>query len=157
MKNTERRKAISKVNRSIEKRKPSTIPLPLLIDALDRNKGNMTSTAQELNIRYFDLANMVDRQVDLKNVCLSHREGLVDLAEDNLRDALENVNNLKATFFTLKHLGKDRGYVEKTETETRITEIKAQVDLSKLSIDQLKELDIIMGDAEVIDITPEEP
>ena len=77
------------------------------------------------------------------------------MAEENLEADLRN-GNQKATLFTLKTLGKDRGYVERTETNnhTVIEEVKSEVDLDKLTVDQLKELQNLL-DGTLIDVTPE--
>ena len=62
---------------------------------------------------------------------------------------------MKATFFALKTLGRTRGYVDRKETEV-VTPASQSVDLTKLSDEQLIELEKLMDVAHnTIDITPD--
>lgn len=45
------------------------------------------------------------------------RQSMIDGAEDGLREGVE-AGNMTAIIFTLKTIGKERGYIERTETET---------------------------------------
>ena len=45
------------------------------------------------------------------------RQSMIDSAEDGLRNGVDE-GNLTAIIFTLKTIGKERGYIERTETET---------------------------------------
>lgn len=45
------------------------------------------------------------------------RQSIIDDAEDGLREGVES-GNMTAIIFTLKTIGKERGYIERTETET---------------------------------------
>lgn len=45
------------------------------------------------------------------------RQSIIDDAEDGLREGVE-AGNMTAIIFTLKTIGKERGYIERTETET---------------------------------------
>lgn len=45
------------------------------------------------------------------------RQSIIDDAEDGLRKGVE-AGNMTAIIFTLKTIGKERGYIERTETET---------------------------------------
>jgi hypothetical protein len=137
------------------KRLPDELSYELIYDTIDRNKGNIRKSAEELDVNYVALMFYAEKKKDLLIMTVKHREALVDLAEENLETDLKN-GNQKATLFTLKTLGKDRGYVERTEmnNHTVIEEVKSEVDLDKLSVEQLKELQDLL-DGTLIDVSPE--
>jgi len=147
--------ALVKIEKTLSKRKPSTAPLELIKDSLHTHEGDILAVAKDLDVRYVDLANQIDCMSELRDITLSYRESLVDLAETKLKEKL-NAGDLKATLFTLKTLGKNRGYVEKRETETTITEKKEVVDLTQLSDEQLGQLESLMMEAQIVDITPDD-
>jgi hypothetical protein len=93
---------------------------------------------------------MIDHKVELQNIVLAYREDLLDLAEEKLRSAIED-GDLKAVTFALKTLGRNRGYVTKTEVlrETRVSD-GDKIDLSNLSVAQLKDLQKLYKDAGIV-------
>ena len=146
--------ALAKVSHGRSLRHASAVPRELIFDSLHANKGNIQKTAEELDIRRVDLCNYIDRNHELVETCLSYRESLVDLAEENLRGDLER-GSMKATFFALKTLGRTRGYVDRKETEV-VTPESQSVDLTKLTDKQLVDLEKLMDVAHnTIDITPD--
>ena len=146
--------ALAKVSHGRSLRHASAVPRELIMDSLHTNKGNIQKTAEELDIRRVDLCNYIDRNHELIEICLSYRESLVDLAEENLRGDLER-GNMKATFLALKTLGRTRGYVDRKETEV-VTPASQSVDLTKLTDEQLADLEKLMDVAHnTIDITPD--
>ena len=146
--------ALAKVSHGRSLRHASAVPREVIFDSLHANKGNIQKTAEELDIRRVDLCNYIDRNHELVETCLSYRESLVDLAEENLRGDLER-GSMKATFFALKTLGRTRGYVDRKETEV-VTPESQSVDLTKLTDKQLVDLEKLMDVAHnTIDITPD--
>ena len=145
--------ALTKIQGKVARRNPSTVPIELIADTLHTNRGDIVQAAEDLDIRYMDLANYIDKASELRDICLSYRDSLVDKAERNLHEALDS-RDWKATRYTLSTLGKERGYVTKTESEITTIEVKAEIDLSQLSVDELKQLDGIMETAQVIDHDP---
>lgn len=138
-------------------RSPRKIPMELIEDALHEHSGNVSQAAKALRTSYANLARIVDSTTALVALCESYRTELFELAERNLRVALD-AGNLKATLFTLQRLGKDRGYAERKEVETTVTQ-RTALDLTKLSTDQLTKMRDMLSDAgvvtgEFIDITP---
>lgn len=60
------------------------------------------------------------------------QEGLLDLAENKLQDAI-NKNNLTAIIFFLKTKGRSRGYIERQEiNQSGHMEISGQLDLGQI-------------------------
>ena len=67
--------------------------------------------------------------------------------------------------FTLKTVGKNRGYYERRDTtddsSPEMGEVKMKMDLTKLSGNQLRQLQDIMStvkdEPEIIDVTPKSP
>ena len=103
-----------------------------------------------------------DASPRLRAICMRARESLIDIAESNLRTSLLSSSPEAATFFTLKTLGRDRGYVERKEQDVSTHashDATPTIDLSKLTTQQLKSLSNIVDKAQpaptIIDITPE--
>ena len=92
---------------------------------------------------------------------VGERERLVDAAEEKLREKV-NSGNLRAVMFTLRTVGKNRGYYERRDTTDdsapEMGEVKMKMDLTKLSGSQLRQLQDIMStvkkDDTIIDVTP---
>ena len=130
----------------------------LIEDALHETHGNIYEASKLLGTSYVHMARVIDNTHHLIALCESYRTQMLDIAEANLRASLEQ-GNMKSTYYTLTRLGKERGYAERKEVETTVTQ-KQAVDLGKLSTDQLTRLREVMveagiGSGELIDVTPE--
>ena len=152
-----------KMKQEAERRRNYKPPLPLIEDALERHRGNLTEAANELDMNYMTLRKMAECHPTLMNILVSQREGLIDLAEDKLRDNLMT-GDMKAVIFTLKTLGRRRGYEERSEIPPMAPDntVRAKLDPRKLSTDQLMQLKAMMDTAapdepadDIIDVTPE--
>lgn len=160
-KEKERQEVVTKVETRLKKIDARSIPVELLSDKLMETNGNIAQTADYFNVRYTDLARLCDRKPSLRNTLVGERERLVDLAEEKLREKV-NGGNLRAVMFTLKTVGKNRGYYERRDTVEDTTpemgEVKMKMDLTKLSGSQLRQLQEIMTtvkkDDTIIDVTP---
>ncbi len=161
-KEKERQTVVTKVEQKVQRIDARSIPVELLADKLMETNGNIARTADFFNIRYTDLARLCDRKPTLRNTLVGERERLVDLAEEKLREKV-NGGNLRAVMFTLKTVGKNRGYYERRDTtedsSPEMGEVKMKMDLTKLSGAQLRQLQDIMSTVKkedtVIDVTPE--
>jgi hypothetical protein len=136
--------ALVKVERTKEKGLPSGVPREIIVESLDRNLGNANKVSKELSIPYVMLSNYIEKDTELRSLCIKHRESILDDAEQELRDAINNGDGHMVRF-ALKTLGRDRGYVERSEKDVHITktEDNATVNLNKLSVDDLKSLEAI--------------
>ena len=85
-----------------------------LAAALKQYSGNITKAAKNLGCARSTVHRRVADSAELTQLVTDSREALVDLAEDKLR-TLINKGNPAAVFFTLKTLGKPRGYIERQE------------------------------------------
>lgn len=140
-------KARTKVAKRGDRRLPTRVPVELIEETLHRHHGNISKTAADLDLNYCILADYVESSTKLLHLCMTHRKSLVDQAEHNLRNQLDQ-NSWKATQFTLKTLGRDRGYVERKEQEHKHTVHRTStVDLDQLSSDELRELQSMMSKA----------
>ena len=161
-KEKESQTVVTKVEQKVQRIDARSIPVELLADKLMETNGNIARTADFFNIRYTDLARLCDRKPTLRNTLVGERERLVDLAEEKLREKV-NGGNLRAVMFTLKTVGKNRGYYERRDTtedsSPEMGEVKMKMDLTKLSGAQLRQLQDIMSTVKkedtVIDVTPE--
>lgn len=86
-------------------------------EALSKHNGNVTASARALKITRQSLWERIQKNEGLQDHLHQTREVRVDKAEDKLDEAIERGEGW-AIAMTLKTLGKDRGYVEKTEQQT---------------------------------------
>lgn len=157
----ERLNIVAKVETRSQRIDARSIPVELLADKLIETNGNVARTADFFKLRYTDLARLCDRKPTLRNALVGERERLVDLAEEKLKEKV-NSGNLRAVMFTLRTVGKNRGYYERRDTtddsSPEMGEVKMKMDLTKLSGTQLRQLQEIMStvkkDDTIIDVTP---
>lgn len=160
-KEKERQTTVAKVETRSQRVDARSIPVELLTDKLIETNGNVARTADFFHLRYTDLARLCDRKPTLRNALVGERERLVDAAEEKLREKV-NSGNLRAVMFTLRTVGKNRGYYERRDTTDdsapEMGEVKMKMDLTKLSGSQLRQLQDIMStvkkDDTIIDVTP---
>jgi len=108
-----------------------------MIEALREKHGNLSAAARYLGCSRNTIARYIENYPTVKAVYDEERETLIDFAENQLFQQVKD-GNITAIIFTLKTIGKSRGYVERQEVtgadgkpmETKITEIviKKQVD-----------------------------
>ena len=87
-----------------------------IIDAMKKTNGNLTLTAQLLGCTREGIRLRVNKYPELKAVMNESRESVIDVAEGALQRAVLNGESW-AISFTLKTIGKSRGYSEKIEQE----------------------------------------
>lgn len=85
-----------------------------VIEAVRQTKGLMTLTAKRLNCAPNTVRNYAKRFPTVAEAIREEREAMVDLAELALHKKIREGEGW-AVQFTLKTLGKDRGYTERTE------------------------------------------
>lgn len=84
--------------------------------ALKAASGNITYAADGLRVSRTTLYRRINESARLQQVLEDAREKLIDVAESALhKQVLEG--NITAIIFTLKTVGKHRGYVERKEHE----------------------------------------
>lgn len=88
-----------------------------MIKAIEKSYGIITLIAERLKIHRSAVYNNI-KKFQLNELIEIERERLVDFAESKL---IENIRKGKETsiIFTLKTLGKKRGYIEKQEIEVQ--------------------------------------
>lgn len=87
------------------------IPFDTVVKAFKKSACNMTLTAEQLNISRRTLSRWREKYPELNNEMKEAEEGLLDLSETKLMQAI-NEGNLTAIIFYLKTKGKSRGYIE---------------------------------------------
>jgi hypothetical protein len=90
--------------------------------ALIKYQGRITYAANELGINYITLRKFIDDNPEIEDVLTGMREHRIDRAEENLDRMLnqpKDYGHMVATLFTLKTIGKNRGYVEKVEHDVK--------------------------------------
>lgn len=82
--------------------------------ALKKKRGNISEAATALKVTRQTLHLHIKNDESLKDLVISAREELVDMAESEAAKQI-GLGNTAIIIFTLKTLGKDRGYVERQE------------------------------------------
>lgn len=87
-----------------------------LIKASKNTAGIATLVARNLGVTREGLCNKLSKKPELKQILIDAREMAIDQAEAKLVTKVKE-GNWQAIQLTLKTIGKNRGYIEKVETE----------------------------------------
>jgi hypothetical protein len=101
------------------------------LDAIKGSGGYVTEIARRLGCSRTTVYNSYERWPDLREAVLDEKEGLKDLAENELFRQIAG-GNTTAVIFYLKTQAKDRGYIERQQYEH-----SGGIDVSKLSDEEL--------------------
>jgi len=85
-----------------------------VIDALREKHGNLSAAARFLGCDRHTVSRYIATYPTVKAVADEERETLIDFAENQLFKQVQE-GNITAIIFTLKTIGKHRGYVERQE------------------------------------------
>ncbi|NJL06350.1 MAG: hypothetical protein HC911_15875 [Chloroflexaceae bacterium] len=83
-----------------------------IIDMLRETHGNVHQAANRLGVHRNTIHKRLAADPELREVAKTERDQLVDLAEGKLADLIEQ-GNIAAIIFTLKTLGRSRGWSER--------------------------------------------
>ena len=86
------------------------------VDVLTSSRGNVSLAARRLGISARTIHRWLAQYPDLRELVEAQRDRIIDMAEENIFDAVER-GNLKASWFVLQTLGKKRGYSERKVVE----------------------------------------
>lgn len=107
--------------------------------ALIQTDGNITEAAKGLGVTRQALHLRIRDNEALQAVCKDAREALCDLAESAARQQIRE-GNTAIIIFTLKTLGKERGYVERSEITGKDGGAIETRELSKLTDEELERI-----------------
>ena len=85
-----------------------------IIEALREKHGNLSAASRYLNCSRDTIRRYIDLYPTVKAVYEEERETLIDFDENQLFKQVQD-GNITAIIFTLKTIGKSRGYVERQE------------------------------------------
>lgn len=85
-----------------------------MIEALREKHGNLSAAARFLGCSRNTISRYIEQYPTVKAVADEERETLIDFAENQLFKQVQD-GNITAIIFTLKTIGKSRGYVERQE------------------------------------------
>lgn len=108
-----------KTQRAITTKELKSAPLPTLPEIeeiLYKHEGNLSDVADELNVSRLIVQRLVDTTPSLRVAMRDIAEMALDRAEKELKKLVKDGNPTAVTF-TLKMLGKERGYSERTTME----------------------------------------
>jgi hypothetical protein len=112
-----------------------------IIEALKQTGGVITQAAELLGITPDGLRKRVKHSETLTAAREEIREQMKDLAEGNIFKALKDGDKEMSKWYAASQ-ARDRGYGTKIEVEGKIA-IQQAPDLSKLSLEELKQLEVI--------------
>lgn len=102
--------------------------------------GNITASCQAAEISRQTYYNWIEADPAFKQAVDDINEESVDFAESSLKQQIKD-GDTTATIFYLKTKGKNRGYVEKTETESVVkAEVKTEDEYAGLPIESQKRI-----------------
>jgi hypothetical protein len=87
-----------------------------IIKAIQQSKGLLTLAAAKAGVTYSTVWRYARDFPSVKQAVEESKEGMLDLAEGKLFQAI-NSGNMTAIIFFLKTKGKERGYIERVEQE----------------------------------------
>lgn len=99
--------------------------------AIKKCHGNISGVALELGVERTTVQMKIKNNPELKKILDSERDGFVDLAEERLYGCVQR-DSIPAIMFTLRTIGKVRGWGEVQEIITRKEE-EEEYDLSQLT------------------------
>ena len=85
-----------------------------IIEALREKHGNLSAASRYLGCSRDTVRRYINTYPTVKAVADEERETLIDFAENQLFQQVKD-GNITAIIFTLKTIGKSRGYVERQE------------------------------------------
>lgn len=88
----------------------------MMIHALERSLGVVSKAAKHAGISHWTHKKWLKEDPLYANMVEDMRELVLDFAESKLHEQV-NKNNVIATIFLLKTLGKSRGYIERQEID----------------------------------------
>lgn len=87
-----------------------------VLEQIRLSRGNLSHAARQLGCARYTLQCFVNRYPELKQSLQDEREAIVDSAENALAAAVLDKQGW-AVCFTLKTLGRSRGYIEQVEQQ----------------------------------------
>jgi len=85
-----------------------------IIEAIHASHGNLASAARRLKCGRSTVYRYLDNHPTIKAAYEEERETLIDFTEDQLFKQVQ-AGNITAIIFTLKTIGKHRGYIERSD------------------------------------------
>ena len=122
------------------KRLMRDFPHQLIIYVLEHNDGKVRQSVEHMEVKYADFHMHLEQSINLQTVVARYRAEMIDLAEEKLRDKLNN-GEMRAIEFTLDRLGKTRGYSKELTvlSPDQAADPRDAIDLSKLSTEELNQ------------------
>lgn len=100
-----------------------------VIEAIDETKGLLVYTAKKLGCDRATVYRYIQQYPTVAAAVKEARESVTDMAELALYKAIQEGEGWAVCFY-LKTQGKQRGYVERTEIDARITNYVVDIDAS---------------------------
>jgi len=122
--------------------------------ALTKSRGRVAIAAQYLGCTHQTVYNRLKKYPELREIREEARTNALDIAEDKLFSAVERDEPWAIKFF-LSTQGKDRGYTEKFDVDSKI-EHSGKVE-HEMSEERAKLVDRLEGIAARLKVVPDDP
>lgn len=96
--------------------KTDTFSAEQFIKAIPGSGGIVSEIAKRVGCDWHTAKKYVTEYVTVNKIFLAEKEGIIDLAEGKLIDAIKN-GDMSAIKFYLTTIGKNRGYIERQEVD----------------------------------------
>lgn len=110
--------------------------------ALEKTNGLQTYAARLLNCTLQTVTNYIKRYPELQQFCMAVEETVLDMAENNIRQALKS-GDIEQSKWYLRYKGRRRGYYEKETDDsgaTLVSPIPVSHEVQQKGIDYLRDL-----------------
>lgn len=137
-----KRNTVANIKRADRPGIPNKFTVAEVRTALEKTNGFQTYAARLLNCSLQTVINYVKRYPELQEFCLSVEETVLDMAENNIRQALKN-GDVEQSKWYLRYKGRRRGYYEKETDDsgaTLVSPIPISYEVQQKGIDYLRDL-----------------
>jgi transposase-like protein len=101
------------------------------VEALTASLGNVSDAARHLGVSSRTIHRWLAQHPHLRQLVDAERDRILDKAEQNVFEAVER-GDLRASWFVLRTLGKDRGYAERTEVDQSVPTATQNIEAERL-------------------------
>lgn len=116
-----------------------------VIEALQEAKGLINYAAKNLGLKSStSLRSRIKKNPVLNQALTDIRKDNINKAEQKLLDAIDNGEQWAIKFY-LETIGKDEGYTYQTNINMNANIVNENIDLGKLSMEELEKLNEIIG------------
>ena len=97
-----------------------------IAEALRKSNGYISHAAKILGVSHSAVSKRIRKSEKLQEILEEKRNEMIEFAENKLFELVKE-GNITAIIFTLKTLGKDRGWTERQEIEAKNASVQIKI------------------------------